>query len=156
MDYPYLNQATAFDTTTCSLSTGLSSCQLSACSYPDPFSTSCSMSQVQAAAAAQHYRSYGAAASGHHALTTSSRHFPGGHAVTPNSGGNSVCGPMSIGGSRPRSSLESHHHYSHHVVPSSAPHQVPSLYTTTHPHDGILTEKTETEKNTNNLYKRTT
>lgn len=46
MDYPYLNQAT-FDTSPCSLPTGLSSCQLS-CSYPD-FTSSCSMSQVQAA-----------------------------------------------------------------------------------------------------------
>lgn len=116
MDYPYLNQA-SFDTT-CSLPTGLSSCQLS-CSYPD-FSGSCSMSQVQAAAA--QYR-YGASA---HAMSAPSRPYgppPG-----------APCPPM-ITSNRPRN-VESHHYSHHGHVPAATP-----TAATIYSHDGMLTEK---------------
>lgn len=112
MDYPYLNQA-SFDTT-CSLPTGLSSCQLS-CSYPD-FSGSCSMSQVQAAAAQYRY-------SAHQAMSAPTRPF-GGPAPTP-------CGPMLP--NRPRNGPE---HYGHHGHQPPAGQQ--AMYS--HP-DGMLTEK---------------
>lgn len=167
MDYPYLNQA-GFDTT-CSLSSGLSSCQLSCSPYSDPFAGSCSMSQVQAAAAAQ-YR-YGTA--GHHMTSgvvsgrspfgTGHHHH---HPPAPPPVGS--CGSMSIGatvnnsrsphhhssGGSNRSSssnpLESshphypsphhpHHHPHHPGSVVNGPSSVSSMYGT--PHDGILTEK---------------
>ena len=127
MDYPYLNQA-GFDTT-CSLSSGLSSCQLS-CSYPD-FSGSCSMSQVQAAAAAQ-YR-YGASA---HAASLSGAPGTRGPFGGPPPG--PPCPPMISAGNRPRTTVDSHHyshHHGHHVQATTPT----AMYS--HPHDGMLTEK---------------
>lgn len=127
MDYPYLNQVSSFEGTTCALSTGLSSCQLS-CSYPD-FSGSCSMSQVQAAAAAQ-YR-YNSAAAAHAGLATPRSPFGG---------------PQPQPRQRPSDIVNSHHypssHHPHvgHHGPPATPTPMYSHHAASH-HDGMLTEK---------------
>lgn len=103
MDYSYLNQC-GFDTA-CSLPSmdpnghGLSSCQLP-CSYAD-LGNSCSMSQVQAAAASYRY----GATTGPTALTPS-RAFTSG--PVPGS-----CGGMITGANRSRTGLEAHHGHQH-------------------------------------------
>ncbi|RWS28979.1 paired mesoderm homeobox protein 2B-like protein [Leptotrombidium deliense] len=106
MDYPYLNQS-GFDST-CSLSamdpTGLSSCQGLQCSYPD-LGGSCSMSQVQVAAAQYRY----GAATGHTGLSPS-RAF----GASPTGPGG--CGGMVSSVNRPRTDV---HHPVHGPVPGA-------------------------------------
>lgn len=136
MDYPYLNQA-SFETQ-CSLSSGLSSCQLS-CNYPDFSAGPCSMSQVQAAAhAAQQYSRYGSASVGHGLSAPGSRGpFPG-H-PPPQS-----CGPIIGGGHRAgHRPGEPPSHYGHHHPGAGGLSASGGLYGTTHvsSHEGLMTEK---------------